>query len=129
VTGRDPAAPAAVPPGWPAAVRPPGATDWERTAIAWLLDLCPPDYRAYPVLVRRPVALAWVAGRHAEAAVTGARKALAGVRAGLSEVLEPRALTELVEALETEEARLLAALRGAGLVEEALRGRRYVPRL
>jgi hypothetical protein len=120
---------AAVPPGWPAAVRPPGAPDWERTAVAWLLDLCPPDYRAHPVLTRRAVALAWVAGRHADAALTGARRALGGVRAALADTLEPPALNQLIEALESEEVRLLAAVRGVGLVEEALRGRRHVPRL
>src|SRR3712207_8090858 len=30
---------ATLPPGWPAAVRPPGAPDWEHTAVAWLFDL------------------------------------------------------------------------------------------
>ena len=47
-----------VPPGWPEEVRPPGAPDWERTAVAWLFDLCPPDYRAHEVLRRYPVLLA-----------------------------------------------------------------------
>ncbi|WP_088282682.1 hypothetical protein [Kineosporia sp. A_224] len=118
-----------VPPGWPADVRPPGSPDWERSAVAWLLDLCPPDYRGYPVLVRRPVALAWVAVRHVEAAHEGARRALAGVRTALSDAVEPQALAALVEALETEVARLLGTSRAVGLVEEALRGRRHVPRL
>jgi hypothetical protein len=119
----------AVPPGWPGAVRPPGAPDWERSAVAWLLDLCPPEYRGHPVLLRRPVALAWVAGRHVDAALVGTRRALGGVRAALSDALEPPALTALIEALESEEARFVAASRGVGLVEEALRGRRHVPRL
>ncbi len=119
----------AVPPGWPPQVRPPGAPDWERTAVAWLLDLCPPDYRGYPALTRRPVALAWVTARHVEAAVTGTRRALGGVRAALSGAVEPQAMAQVVEVLETEEARLLAASRGVALVEEALRGRRHVPRL
>ena len=43
-----------VPPGWPVEVRPPGAPDWERTAVAWLFDLVPPDYRAHEVLRRYP---------------------------------------------------------------------------
>jgi hypothetical protein len=119
----------AVPPGWPAAVRPPGAPDWERSAVGWLLDLCPPDYRGHPVLLRRPVALAWVAGRHVEAALVGSRRALAGARAALTDVLDPPALDALIEALELEESRLVAAGRGVGLIEEALRGRRYLPRL
>ena len=32
-----------VPPGWPDAVRPPGAPDWEHTAVAFLIDYFPPD--------------------------------------------------------------------------------------
>ena len=39
-----------VPPGWPAGVHPPGSTDFEATAVAWLLDVVPPDYRLYGVL-------------------------------------------------------------------------------
>ena len=52
-----------LPPGWPPAVRPPGSPDWERTAVEWLLDLCPADYRGYPVLRRHPLALAALARR------------------------------------------------------------------
>ena len=46
------------PPGWPAQVHPPESPDFERTAVGWLLDQCPPDYRAYEVLRRYPVILA-----------------------------------------------------------------------
>ena len=38
------------PGGWPAEIPPPGAAGWERRAIAWLYDLCPPDHRGYAVL-------------------------------------------------------------------------------
>ena len=55
------------PPGWPAPVRPPGAPDWETTATAWLLDLCPPEYRTYPALRRHPVVLARFAVLYVEA--------------------------------------------------------------
>ena len=41
---------AVVPPGWPRRVLPPAVPGWEESAGAWLLDLCPPDYRGYPVL-------------------------------------------------------------------------------
>lgn len=125
MTGRRPG----VPPGWPAEVRPPGSPDWERSATGWLLDRCPPEYRGHAALTRRPVALAWVAGRHVEASLEGARRALAGVRSALGDAVEPAAMPAVVEALETEVARLLAASRAVGLVEEALRGRRHVPRL
>lgn len=125
MTGRPPG----VPPGWPPQVRPPGSPEWERSATGWLLDQCPPDYRGHVALTRRPVALAWVAGRHVEAALEGARRALAGLRAALGDAVEPAAMPALVEVLETEVARLLATSRAVGLVEEALRGRRHVPRL
>ena len=46
------------PPGWPSAVRPPDAPDWERTAVNWLFDICPPEYRALAALRRHVVVLA-----------------------------------------------------------------------
>ena len=46
------------PPGWPAGVHPPGSEDFESTAVGWLLDVVPPDYRLHGVLRRYPVALA-----------------------------------------------------------------------
>lgn len=120
---------ASTPPGWPAAVRPPGAPGWQRSAVGWLLDLCPPDYRGYPVLSRHPVALARLAVLHVEAELQANRRAVAGARVEFGEHVPPPALAEVIEALETERARLLAARRGVDLVEQALRGRRFVPRL
>ena len=118
-----------MPPGWPAEVRPPAAPGWERSAVGWLLDLCPPEHRAYPVLQRHPVALAWLAGHHVDAGGQAVRRALATARGTLGEVLGPTALAELLETVEAEEARLVSARRAVGLVERALRGERYVPRL
>jgi hypothetical protein len=118
-----------VPPGWPVEVRPPGVPDWERTAVAWLLDLCPPDYRAHEVLRRFPVVLARFAAHHVTAGVEASRTALATVRAELREVVPPHAVDAAAAALEREGARLLATRRAVALVEDALRGRAYVPRL
>jgi len=117
------------PPGWPDGVLPAGAPDWERSAVAWLLDLCPPDYRGHPVLLRRPVALAWLAGHHVDGEVAAVHRALSGARAELGDDLPAPAVAELIEVLHAEQARLLAARRAVGLVEEALRGHRFVPRL
>src|SRR5436853_6361011 len=86
--------PAAVPPGWPAVVRPPGAPHWERTALNWLLDLCPADYRGYPVLARHPALLAWLAGHHLDGQLQATRRALATARADLADVVPPPVLTE-----------------------------------
>jgi len=118
-----------LPPGWPGAVRPPGTPDWQRSAVGWLLDQCPPEYRGHPVLLRHPVALAVLAGHHVQAGLLGCRRALAAARSQLAEDLSQTAMAELLEVLQVEQARLIAAGRSVGLVEQALRGQRYVPRL
>lgn len=118
-----------VPPGWPAEVRPPGAPDWERTAAAWLFDLCPPDYRAHVVLRRHPLVLAHVATRHVEAGIDAARRGLATVRQDLREAVAPETMAAAITAYEREGARLVVTARAVALVAEALRGRRYVARL
>ena len=122
---RDGVAPA----GWPSEVRPPGTPGWERSAVAWLLDLAPADYRGYSVLTSNPVALARVVGHHVAAQRVGAREAVKGARRELSDALPPQAVDALLDVLAAEEARLGSAERGVGLVEQALRGRRFAPRL
>ena len=62
-----------LPPGWPTGVHPPGSDDFETTAVAWLLEIVPPDYRLHGVLRRHPVALAAMARHHTSACVEGAR--------------------------------------------------------
>jgi hypothetical protein len=110
-------------------VLPPGAPDWERSASGWLLDLCPGDYRAYEVLRRHPVVLARFAAHHVAGAIDAARRGTAAARTELRDVASPEVLAAAISAYEREGARLLATARAVGLVEEALRGRRYVPRL
>ena len=110
-------------------MRTPQAPQWERTAVSWLLDLCPPEYRGYPVLGRYPLALARLALLHTEAGVEAGRRALASARADFADVLPAPALTEVIEVIEVEQARLIAARRAVTLVGRALRGERYVPRL
>ncbi|MFC5178755.1 hypothetical protein [Nocardioides taihuensis] len=121
--------PAYAPPGWPRAVRPPDAPDWEATAAAWLLDLCPPDYRRYAGLRRHVVVLARFAALHVEAGQAAVRRGLSEARADLREVASPEVVEAAVQTFQLEEARLLAVRREVGLVEEALRGRRFVARL
>ena len=120
---------AVVPPGWPEQVRPPGAPEWERSAVAWLFDLCPPDYRAYDVLRRHPQVLARFAARHVKSGVDAAREGLATVRDDLRDVVPTETVAAAVAAYEREGARLIAAGRAVALVEEALRGRRFVQKL
>lgn len=117
------------PPGWPGPVRPAGAPGWEDTATAWLLDLSPPEYRTYGVLRRHPVVLARFAALHVEAGQAAVRKGLSEARAALRDVADGDTVDEAILTWQAEEARLLAERRSVGLVEEALRGRRFVERL
>jgi hypothetical protein len=117
------------PPGWPQQVRPPDAPDWERTAVNWLLDLCPPEYRSYPALRRHAVVLARFSVLHVEACHAAVKRGLSEARAELRGVASPDVVDAAVETWLAEEARLSGVRRAVGLVEEALRGRRYVARL
>ena len=118
-----------MPPGWPEQVRPPGAPDWERTAVAWLYDLVPPDYRSHEVLRRYPVLLARFAGDHVAAGLEAARAGWRTVRVELADHLPPDAIEAAIAAYEREGARLATAARGVEVVGGALRGERWVPRL
>lgn len=118
-----------VPPGWPAEVLPPQAHDWERSAVAWLYDLCPPDYRSHEVLRRYPLLLARFAAQHVRAGVAAAREGLRTLRADLAGELPPEAVDAAVGAYEREGRRLVKAAQQVDLVTDALRGRRWVPRL
>jgi hypothetical protein len=118
-----------VPPGWPEQVLPPQAPEWERTAVAWLYDLCPPDYRAHDVLRRYPVLLARFAAQHVAAGVEAARAGLRTLRAETAGQLPPEAVDAAVGVYEREGRRLARAARQVELVAAALRGERWVPRL
>ena len=120
---------ATLPPGWPAAVRPPGAPDWELTAVAWLFDLVPPDYRSHEVLRRYPVLLARFARDHGLAGLEAARAGWRTVRVELADALPADAMEAAIAAYEREGARLASAARAVDAVAGALRGERWVPRL
>ncbi len=117
------------PPGWPPQVRPPDAPAWERTAANWLLDICPPEYRAYSGLRRHVVVLARFAVLHVEASQAACRRGLSEARSDLRDVATLEVVEAAVQTFQLEEARLIGLRRAVGLVEEALRGRRYVARL
>lgn len=117
------------PPGWPVAVPPPGVPDWESAAVEWLIDLCPADYRGYPVLRRQPLGLAWLAGHHVAGSRRAMAHALSRIRVELGQDLPPGVTEAIIQTLEQEQARLLGAARAVELIEQALRGHRYIPRL
>jgi hypothetical protein len=118
-----------VPPGWPEGVRPPGAPDWEATAVAWLLDCCPADFRGYPVLRRHPVVLAGFAAQFVESQYRASRVGLAGVRESLGDHVPPHVIESAVEAWQEQGAQLVRVRRAVALVEEALRGKVFIRRL
>ena len=109
-----------VPPGWPDQVPPPGVADWDRAAGEWLLDLCPADYRGYPLLRRHPLVLAWLAERHVEASRHAMARTLASARADLAGMVPARVVEETLRTVEQEQASLLAAARCVDLVLQAL---------
>ena len=117
------------PPGWPPQVRPPDAPRWEDTAIGWLLDQCPPEYRMYDGLRRHPVVLARFTMMHVEASIQAAQRGVSEARVSLREVLPTEAVEGAIGMWEREGARLLKVRRAVGLVEEAFRGRRFRARL
>jgi hypothetical protein len=108
---------------------PPSAPSWEVSAATWLLDLCPPDYRAHDVLRRYPIVLARFTYHHVESARAGAREAYARARTELGQDVAPEVLDASLRVLEAEGARLNRALREVALVEDALRGRRWQAKL
>lgn len=117
------------PPGWPRGLRAPGLTGWEGEAVGWLLDQCPPEYRGYPAVRGQPVVLARFAVLHVEACQAACRRALSEARAELRHHVAPEAVEAAVQAWLAEDARLSGVRRGLDLVEQALRGRRFVARL
>ena len=117
------------PPGWPAGVHPPGSEDFESTAVGWLLDVVPPDYRLHGVLRRYPVALAAMARYHSRACVEAARQGYRTARTELAGTLPPHAIDTVLAAYRKEGARLAATARAVGLVERALRGEVFTPKM
>ena len=121
--------PQALPSGWPAEVRPPFTADWERSAVAWLFDQCPHDYRGYDVLRRQPLVLARFAATALDAAIAAADQGLRTVRVELRDRVPPDVVEAAAATYEQERHRLRGARLAVDLVEKALRGERWVPRL
>jgi hypothetical protein len=118
-----------IPPGWPAGVHPPGSEEFESTAVGWLLDVVPPDYRLHGVLRRYPIALAVMARHHSRACVEGAREGYRTARTELADVLPPHAVDTILAAYRKEGARLAETARAVDLVERALRGEVFTPKM
>jgi len=118
-----------IPTGWPTGVHPPGTEGFEQSAVSWLLDVVPPDYRLHGILLRHPVALAALARHHIAACIEGARRGYRGVRGELGRDLPPSGITAVLSAYQTEGRRLVATARAVDLVDRALRGEQFVPQM
>jgi hypothetical protein len=118
-----------VPAGWPTGVHPPGSEEFEQTAVAWLLDVVPPDYRLHGVLRRHPVALAALARHHLAACVAGAREGYRTARAELGDRLPAGSLDAVLDAYRTEGRRLVETARAVNLVGRALLGEVFTPQM
>ncbi|MUN36035.1 MULTISPECIES: hypothetical protein [Actinomadura] len=111
-----------VPPGWPAQVHPPGTDRFEDTAMAWLLELVPPEYRRYGILRRYPLTLARMARHHVAASVEAAREGFRTARVDLGELVPPHGIDAVMDTYRREGARLVALQESVALVETAMRG-------
>jgi hypothetical protein len=117
------------PAGWPDGVRPPGAPEWEPTAVAFLLDCCPADFRGYAVLRRHPLVLARFAAHFVAGQCRSSQEGLAEIRTSLQRLVTPDVVEAAAQAWLEQAARLARTRRAVTLVEEALRGHVFTPRL
>ena len=118
-----------VPVGWPTGVHPPGTPGFEQSAVQWLLDVVPPDYRQHEVLRRHPIALATIAQHHVTACVQGAREGYRTARTELGRALPPHSLDAVLAAYSAEGRRLVNTARAVDLLARALRGEVFRPQL
>jgi hypothetical protein len=117
------------PAGWPASVPPSGSEGWRNRAVAFLLDLAPPEFRTEALYRRQPVVLAWRVRTIVDAQLEAARTSYSQARADLRDDVTPEVVAETLQALEREGAALLARRREVDLLLRALRGESFVPRL
>ncbi|ABS03063.1 conserved hypothetical protein [Kineococcus radiotolerans SRS30216 = ATCC BAA-149] len=108
---------------------PPGAGEWQADAVTWLLDQAPPEFRSYAVVRHHPLLLAWLVAHHVRAQQEALRAARSTARRDLSQELPPEVAPRLFDVLDREELRLRRLARAVDLLEQAVRGRRFVPRM
>jgi hypothetical protein len=97
--------------------------------VAYLLDCCPPDFRAYRVLRNHPVVLARFATRFVDGQHRTTQEGLAEIRTSLKDEVSSEVIEEAAQAWLTEDARLARAKRSVQLIEHALRGKAFIRKL
>ncbi|MFD6949723.1 MULTISPECIES: hypothetical protein [unclassified Nocardiopsis] len=108
-------------PDWPASVHPPGSDSFEETALVWLFDHVPADYRLHGVLRRHPVALSRLARQYVSSALEAAREGYRTARIDLRDHLPTHALDQVMNAYLAEGQRMAGVLRSVEAVDSALR--------
>ena len=96
--------------------------------MAWLFDLCPADFRNHDVLRRHPRVLGRFAAASVEGSVAAIEQAIRTARVDLSD-LPADVVEAALAALDRELQRQRAARRAVDLVERAMRGETWAPRL
>lgn len=117
------------PPGWPQEVPPPEVDDWQVATSSWLLDQAPPEFRSYAAVRHHPLLLAWLVGHHVSAQQEAVVRARSTARRDLAADLPPEVGPQVFDVLDREELRLRRVARAVDLLEQALRGKKFVPRL
>jgi hypothetical protein len=116
-----------VPDWWPGEVHRPGTPDWERSAVAWLLDLVAGDWRGHDVLRRHPILLARLAAGEVAASLEATRAGWRTLRREAGRRVPPEVVEEAMAAYETQGARLNRAARQVDAVRQALDGKQWIP--
>ena len=97
--------------------------------MAYLFDCCPADFRAYLVLRNHPVVLAQFASHFVAGQTQAMQDGLAAARTALQDYVEPHVLEEASQAWLEQAARLARTRRAVTLIEQALRGATFKPKL
>lgn len=116
---------AGCPPGWPDEVALVGEEGWQQQAAEWLLNISPPEYRHFPVMVRNPIALAYLARWHVVGQIKASEQAQAMLRQRITGRISQQAVEQVMSALAEEYPRLLAALAGVDALGTALGRHRH----
>lgn len=118
-----------LPPQWPDRVPGLDHPQFEARARGFLLDLCPPEYRGYPELGRHLLLLVRLTARQLAAQRVGTENAAAALRADLTDFVGVDVVEDGLRILRAEQYRLEHQMAQVSVLEQALRGGRFVRRL
>lgn len=113
------------PPGWPEDVALVGEEGWQEQATEWLLEVSPPEYRHFPVMVKNPIALAYLSRWHVIGQIKASEQAQAMLRQRITGRISHQAVEQVMAALAEEYPRLLTTLSGIDALGTALGRHRH----